>query len=1086
MGPGRIKRLPKGKAVTRLMREVRPRGGLSAMRYVSLLARLVLSLWTVACDSLVQPVSVNGCPTPDEPYLYPIECQQQIDGPRISRIVFDPPGGKVPLRVRFLADAQAGLRELDNNLRIHWDLDGDSRADATTLGGDSFYFDYETCTTAHFQVWVEDDLGKVSEPLRKALFLACNEPPIITEFSTLIDLGPPGTEILFTLKAADLDAEDPDLVQGIERIEWDFDGDGAADQLTDGRPVVFPLRYTYGSVGIFRPRVRVYDENGLYTESNRLQIQILGTSTLLQQLYSVAQAHAVAAIGDLVASFYGAGVTFRRFAGDAMEELSQVPVGNAENSGAAHVGSLWLVSDVDTGGVYIWNAADATDVTATTRSPRLMERCDGGVDYSDVGAVRKDARSVGLTQALVEAEPVTVAVINRWYNPFVPIGAGEIYLMDMSRHGSVPVTENSESSCLDGNEDLIPYPRTMLLHDGAEPFVFSAQQLTAETDMIYAAIGSKGFRAYYWPAFWSNATTLPAGMTTNNPPVAAKVQSVFGLTFRAQTIGAVGSTWLTGQDLAGRALAATEVTLILPRYVDFSAPVTVSMDGWSLPVSWVSQGYLRNELRVGRSYWDSYSLDASVAEVSYRAVALVAVAEASPATTNMFLREPGFPLTMTRVNGSAAVNVADGGSSGKILFYEDWIVHAARGAVSIPANNGLFVAPVTQPHLATRIGSLTGSQISDFAIADGRLYVAAREKGIRSYDLGSLRPGQVPAVPDIAERSYLVGSAPVDMALDVSGQTLWVAEGGAGLRRYGENGNDTLSAMERSGLIHTAHAIALDGQERRIYAAGGTEIVAFDADTLSEQARRDGYNSLSCAVHRRDGTEQELALCDRQNNQSMRAWRRRSVAGGHLLGGSFQSFDTPPEVDVFALGPVNVAEPRLFASGSNGVFVYCTDRSSGSCPEAEGGLLSLPEVGISPTLFPYRSASADLLVAGARAGILSFWDFTSLPTLVGKVAMCDPDELWLPASACQTTDFDTPLDILDMDVVAPYAFLGTSWGVFGIDLRAAPILRTGSFYLGVPVHQVAARYDGNGAYVVYGGTDDGVAVFRFAQFEPAE
>lgn len=1048
---------------------------------------LLLGLLLGGCESLVEPASINGCPTPSEPYLYPTLCRQQIDAPLITRIVFDPPGGKVPLRVRFLAEAQAGLREFDNSLRIHWDLDGDSKADATTLSGDSFYFDYETCTTIHFQVWAEDDLGKVSDPLKKALFLACNKPPVIFEFSSLVDLGPPGTEVLFTLKAVDQDAEDPDLINGIKRIEWDFDGDGAGDIQTDGRPVVFPQRYLYGSVGIFRPKVRVYDEDGLFTESDRLQIQILGTSSLLQQIYSVSEAQAVVARGDLVATFFGSGITFRRFNGTAMQEVSQVRLSTTQNSGAAALGDLWLVSESFGGGVRIWNARDATDVTASTVSPHLLHKCNGGTDYADPGSIALDANSVGITQTMVGSSPVTVAVMNRRYNPFIPVDVGEIFLADMSAHASVPVTDNADSSCPDGSTDLIPAPRRMKLHNtGLSDTVFIAQQVTAETDLIYASTAYTGLRAYYWPAFWNPVLPLPAGVSGTNPPLAASAQSVFTFNFQALTIAADPARWYYGKSARVYSDGLTEITVVLPRSIEPAAPVTVSADGWPLPATWVAMGYNRHELRIARTSWDAYALASSDLTVDFLSPAHIMAADASPTAVNSFVREAGFPVTLTRVAGIGITGVATGGSAGEILFYKDWIIHAARGAISVTANNGLFVAPVTQPHVATRIGTLEGSQISDIAIEGNFLYVAASEKGVQTYDLSALLPGEVPAVSLVPERSYLTGSIPQELALDVTADSLWVGEGRAGLRNFVLQPDDTLASDTHLGIIGAADSLALDAENRRLYVAGGTEVVSLDADSRLITHHLDGFDSLECVVHRRDAAQSVLALCDRQPNQTMRAWLARASGSTNALDSALQGFTTPPEVDAFALGPVDVPEPRLFASGSNGVFVYCTDRVGAQCPEAEGGLLSLPEVGVSPTLFPYRSASADLLVSGARAGVLSFWDFTHLPTLVGKVSMCDPEEMWLPASACTTNDFDAPLDIADMDVVAPYAFLGTSWGVFGIDLRAAPILRTGSFYLGVPVHHVAARYDGNGAYVVYAGTDEGIAVFRFAQFEPAE
>ncbi len=1032
-----------------------------------------------ACGSLVSRYSeVSSCPTPDEPYLHPELCQESIAEPAITKIIFDPPGGKVPLRVRFHGDASAGLQELDENLILHWDLDGDGTEDTTSLPGDSFYFDFETCETVQFQIWVDDELGKISQPLRKIIRLTCNLPPFISNFEASKDLGPPGTEINFFVEGYDVDPDDSKLRQGIAYMDWDMDGDGQFDFRTGSEPLLLPYQYTYSSVGIYRPHVRIYDGDNAFADSERLQIQILGTSSIKQIVHNPVRADGIVVRGDSVVTFTGSGITIRAFENGANIEKSQIEFGAIRNGVSAKYKNLFLTSNQDGGGMNIWNASAATNVTATEENPQLLRNCAGSFDY--LGG--KYGRSVEVHSFDVTNDTVTVAIVDERQNN-AQATKPEAYLIDLSRAASISVTENSGSSCADGS-NILGGVKAL----GVSPSASFLRAITAESGLLWSALGSDGISAYHLPSYWSSSFPLPAGVASHADPKAAHITSGYGSNFRAYGIGAQGR-YYKSNTLENRSVEGDIIVFELHDFPDVASGVTIVADGWGLPATSYAAYANSSTVTIATWLWEGYGLATSTIEAKYHTLAMVIAADSDAASVKVYGHTPEYPLSLKLLKSIDSGSPPSSGSSGKIRLYDRWFFHLSNGNPNISSGLGLFVAPITSPNRYVRIPGLNSSVISDYYVQWPLLFVALGADGVKVFDLSAIDPWQEFSVSifEFPARSYAVGGAPQRFVLDSDTDTLWAAEGRAGLHLYSINSSGLLSSRTRESLTAGVWDLSADTTNGRIYAAASTLALVYSTETTSLVHSILGYQDAQCIDYRVDSNKEQLLVCDVQQDGSTELDVRLQNTGPAIWDSPASTIEASIVRDV-TLGPVDVDRPRIFGMNDVGISVFCAAEPNGACPG--GDVSSLPSSGVRPTAYTYKSKESDLLIVGAEQAKITFWDFSGIPTLIGSALMCDQKEKWLPSSVCEasggTNPFENVFDINDISVVPPYAFIATTRGVFALDLRAAPILRVGSFITGFNVDKIVARYIGGGKYIAYGSTGTTIRVMEFSQFEPAQ
>jgi Ca2+-binding RTX toxin-like protein len=153
-----------------------------------------------------------------------------------------------------------------------WDFDGDNLVDLVSTTPTSTYA-YPAAGSYLPKVTVQDiygttayatPLGSSGEPVAVDVDLV---PPVATmnQWSPYSAAGPDGNQnTVFTFFA------DASAAGGLDRLEWDFDGNGSVDATTylSGLPTSVPgvsATHAYGSVGIFTPQVRAVNAKGQFS-----------------------------------------------------------------------------------------------------------------------------------------------------------------------------------------------------------------------------------------------------------------------------------------------------------------------------------------------------------------------------------------------------------------------------------------------------------------------------------------------------------------------------------------------------------------------------------------------------------------------------------------------------------------------------------------------------------------------------------------------------------------------------------------------------------------------------------------------------
>ena len=97
---------------------------------------------------------------------------------------------------------------------------------------------------------------------------SANQPPIINSFTADPTSGNAPLDVTLTCTAHDPDGS-------VVSYQWDFDGDGTADQTTTDGSVT----YTYSEAGTYQAKVTVVDGEGAETSSNPVTITVINPAT---------------------------------------------------------------------------------------------------------------------------------------------------------------------------------------------------------------------------------------------------------------------------------------------------------------------------------------------------------------------------------------------------------------------------------------------------------------------------------------------------------------------------------------------------------------------------------------------------------------------------------------------------------------------------------------------------------------------------------------------------------------------------------------------------------------------------------------
>lgn len=156
-----------------------------------------------------------------------------------------PAAGDAPLRVTFVPDP---ITVAAINL-YEWDLDGNGSFETRDTVGRNFSFTYTQPGNYPAKLRVTDSKGR--QDTQTVTIAVGNAPPVVTAQAQPSNGQVPLT-VNFSATATDN--------EGIARYEWDFQGDGVYDYSSTSSG---NTSFTYTSVGVFRPVLRVTDGRGL-------------------------------------------------------------------------------------------------------------------------------------------------------------------------------------------------------------------------------------------------------------------------------------------------------------------------------------------------------------------------------------------------------------------------------------------------------------------------------------------------------------------------------------------------------------------------------------------------------------------------------------------------------------------------------------------------------------------------------------------------------------------------------------------------------------------------------------------------------
>lgn len=262
---------------------------------------LVAAVGLMACEApqRSQPNQCSevgqACPDTEKPYLFPgcPACVELIEVPRITATRIDPFGGRVPIAIEFCADVAVQFPEQIEGLTLQWDVDGVAGVDIEVDADTCFEFTYTECNDVFVSVTPVDNVfGLAGTSVTRLIRNSCNQPPICADLQITLDNGgfangEPPLNVQAFVTVFDPDFLDPDLdsANGIVSFEVDWEGDGRFDVSRPGNLQVLPLTHIYNVAGVYRPRLRAFDERGLSCEVQKGKVTVFAPITVRDDLY---------------------------------------------------------------------------------------------------------------------------------------------------------------------------------------------------------------------------------------------------------------------------------------------------------------------------------------------------------------------------------------------------------------------------------------------------------------------------------------------------------------------------------------------------------------------------------------------------------------------------------------------------------------------------------------------------------------------------------------------------------------------------------------------------------------------------------
>jgi PKD repeat protein/flagellar hook assembly protein FlgD len=165
----------------------------------------------------------------------------------LAGFIASPSTGNAPLTVRFTPTPVT----TNAIVRFEWDLDGDGRIDVNDPVGRNVTTTYNTAGTYAATLKITDSDGRVDT--RTVTIVVGTAPPVVTA-SAQPSNGAIPLAVAFQTTVVNADA--------VASYEWDFLGDGVyGPKLTTGGNT----SYTYTAAGVFTPKLRVTDKQGVVT-----------------------------------------------------------------------------------------------------------------------------------------------------------------------------------------------------------------------------------------------------------------------------------------------------------------------------------------------------------------------------------------------------------------------------------------------------------------------------------------------------------------------------------------------------------------------------------------------------------------------------------------------------------------------------------------------------------------------------------------------------------------------------------------------------------------------------------------------------
>lgn len=189
--------------------------------------------------------------------------------PAVQSLTADVTTGTAPQFVNFSASAS----DSDGYItRYEWDFEGDGVYDLDTGSVPSASNNYSTPGSYKAKVRVTDNGGAASEsnPVDISLNGSSSKPPRVRNVNANPDRGKAPLKVRFT---ADVESTSP-----ITEYQWDFDGNGTIDAVTDTQPV----SYTYATGSTFSATVTVVDSSGAVAVGDTVVAVSYGTSQPLE------------------------------------------------------------------------------------------------------------------------------------------------------------------------------------------------------------------------------------------------------------------------------------------------------------------------------------------------------------------------------------------------------------------------------------------------------------------------------------------------------------------------------------------------------------------------------------------------------------------------------------------------------------------------------------------------------------------------------------------------------------------------------------------------------------------------------------